>query len=218
MCAKNCCRCCFLFAYFCFCRLVLAWFAFLCPQNLFVKKIGWLEIVQITSFTILLKQVKILIVILLTLNTSQQLNSLFSDFEQVKNLLVIFAGFKKLTSYFCLLWTSYKLLSEKLHDLLDAMWCYWSLCFLMSPCYLQDAMLMVMQWSTTSAVDLREHYLLSGNFYLTSLPAVFKASLGAGSSTSKLAGLHADLRNIVPVWLFVWITTIHKRGMVAGFI
>ena len=140
MCAKNCCRCCFLFAYFCFCRLVLAWFAFLCPQNLFVKKIGWLEIVQITSFTILLKQVKILIVILLTLNTSQQLNSLFSDFEQVKNLLVIFAGFKKLTSYFCLLWTSYKLLSEKLHDLLDAMWCYWSLCFLMSPCYLQDAM------------------------------------------------------------------------------
>ena len=94
----------------------------------------------LTSFTILLKQVKILIVILLTLNTSQQLNSLFSDFEQVKNLLVIFAGFKKLTSYFCLLWTSYKLLSEKLHDLLDAMWCYWSLCFLMSPCYLQDAM------------------------------------------------------------------------------
>ena len=43
------------------------------------------------------------------------------------------------------------------------------------------------------------------------LPAVFKASLGAGSSTSKLAGLHADLWNIAPTRLFVWMTAIHKR-------
>ena len=77
--------------------------------------------------------------------------------------------------------------------------------FLLSPCYLQDTM--PCQWSssdfTLRATDLRERFLLSGIFYLTLLPAGFKASLGAGSSTSKLAGLHADLRNIVPAQLFV---------------
>ena len=46
-------------------------------------------------------------------------------------------------------------------------------------------------------------FLLSGVFYLTLLPAVFKVSLGASSSTSKLAGLHADLQNIAPARLFV---------------
>ena len=38
----------------------------------------------------------------------------------------------------------------------------------------------------------------------------------AGCSTSKLAGLHADLRNIAPAQLFVWITTIHKTVILAG--
>ena len=46
---------------------------------------------------------------------------------------------------------------------------------------------------TTSATDLRERFLLSGVFCLTLFAAFFKASLGAGSSTSRLAGLHADL-------------------------
>ena len=55
---------------------------------------------------------------------------------------------------------------------------------------------------TTSATNLREHFLLSGVFYL---PAGFKAFLGASSSTSKLAGLHTDLRNIALARLFVWI-------------
>ena len=41
-------------------------------------------------------------------------------------------------------------------------------------------------------------FLLSGVFHLTLLPAVFKVSLGASSSTSKLVGLHADLQNIAP--------------------
>ena len=36
-------------------------------------------------------------------------------------------------------------------------------------------------------------FLLSGIFYLTLLPAGFKASVGASSSTTKLAGPHADL-------------------------
>ena len=56
---------------------------------------------------------------------------------------------------------------------------------------------------TASAKDLKEGFLFSGVFYLALLPAAFKAFLGAGSSTSKLAGLHADLQNIGPARLFV---------------
>ena len=41
---------------------------------------------------------------------------------------------------------------------------------------------------------------------------------GAGSSTSKLARLHTDHRNVAPTGLFVWITTIHKRVILVGFI
>ena len=55
-------------------------------------------------------------------------------------------------------------------------------------------------------------------FYLALLPAGFKASLGAFSSTSRLTGLRADLWNIAPVRLFVWTTTIHKRVMLVGSI
>ena len=40
--------------------------------------------------------------------------------------------------------------------------------------------------------------LLSGVSYLTLLPAGFKASVGAGSSTSKLAGFHVDLLDMAP--------------------
>ena len=40
------------------------------------------------------------------------------------------------------------------------------------------AMPVVILWFTASATDLREHFLLSGVFYLTLLPASFKASLG----------------------------------------
>ena len=73
-----------------------------------------------------------------------------------------------------------KLLSEKLHDLRDIMPRHWSLCFLLSPCYLQDTM--PCQWSssdfTVSATDSRERFLLSGVFYLTFLPACFKVFLG----------------------------------------
>ena len=51
-------------------------------------------------------------------------------------------------------------------------------------------------------------FLLSGVFYLTLLPAGFKASLGADSSISKLPGF---LWNIAPARLFAWFTAIHKR-------
>ena len=39
-----------------------------------------------------------------------------------------------------------------------------------------------------------------------------------GCSTSKSTGLHADIRNITSVLLFVWITAIHKRVMLIGLI
>ena len=62
---------------------------------------------------------------------------------------------------------------------------------------------------------LRERFLLSLVFYFTVLPAGFKGSLGADSSTYKLQRLHADLWNIAPSSLIVWITTIYK-GVVLG--
>ena len=90
---------------------------------------------------------------------------------------------------------------------------------LVSPCYLQDAM--PCQWpsSELQVLQMWESVFYSQVFfYLKLLPAGFKASLGAGSSTSRLAGLHADLWNIALAWLFVWITTIHKIVMLLGFI
>ena len=78
----------------------------------------------------------------------------------------------------------------------------WSLCFLhrvtyRTPCHPSGHLV------TASSTDLREHGLFSEVFYLALLPAVFKASPGAGSSTSKLVGLHLDLGNIFPARLFV---------------
>ena len=49
-------------------------------------------------------------------------------------------------------------------------------------------------------------------------PAFSKTSLEARSSSLKFAGLHADPRNTDPVYQFVWVTTIHKRGIVVGSI
>ena len=42
------------------------------------------------------------------------------------------------------------------------------------------------------------------------LPAFVKASLGAGSSSLKFAGLHTNPRNTGPAHLFVWFTIIHN--------
>ena len=63
--------------------------------------------------------------------------------------------------------------------------------------------------------------ILSGNclptvvFYLKLLhrhwPALIKASLGAGSSSLKFAGLHTDPRNTDPAHLLVWSRTLYKK-------
>ena len=83
-------------------------------------------------------------------------------------------------------------LREKLRDLQDAMPCQKPLCFLI----------------ITIAMLLRGRYAMP--YHLVHLviqpasqPASIKASLGAGSSTLMLAGLHADLQIIAPARLFI---------------
>ena len=49
-------------------------------------------------------------------------------------------------------------------------------------------------------------------------PAFIKVSLGISSFALKFTGLHGDPKNINPAYLLVWITTIHKTGMVVGSI
>ena len=61
----------------------------------------------------------------------------------------------------------------------------------------------VIKWSSTSATDLRQRFLLSGVF----LPFI----------PSCLTFHHADLRNIHPAGLFVWFTALHKRLICGRF-
>ena len=60
------------------------------------------------------------------------------------------------------------------------------------------------QCSTSSATDLRDHFLFSGNFYLALLSTVFKASLGLASGCSL---------KYSPGWSLFLITAINKRGI-----
>ena len=71
-------------------------------------------------------------------------------------------------------------------------------------------------WSTASATDLRDHFFTLRRF-LPCTPSLFQNFPGVGSSASKLAVLHADLRKMAPARLFVWITTIHKRFICGRF-
>ena len=62
----------------------------------------------------------------------------------------------------------------------------------------------------------RAFFTLRRFFTLYSL-LLFKAFPGAGSSTSKLAGFHADLRSTALARLYVSITTIRKRFICGRF-
>ena len=128
-----------------------------------------------------------MIIILLTLNKSK---------TYLKNLLVISAGFEQVKN-------SFQRNSVTGRHATPLATLFFGVTMLFTGCH---AMLVVFE----------RVFLLSGVFYLTLLPAVFKVSLGASSSTSKLAGLHADLQNIAPARLFVWIKIIRKRSMVVG--
>ena len=95
-----------------------------------------------------------------------------------------------------------KLLSEKLRDLRDAMPRHWSLCFLVSPCYLQDAM--PCQWSSSDlprVLRIWESVFYSQAFFtLHSFLLVLRF-----------------LRNIAPARLFAWFTAIHKKFICGRF-
>ena len=122
-------------------------------------------------------------------------------------------------SVLALIFLPKKFLLRKLCDLRDTMPRHCSLCLLLPPCYLQDAM--PCHWSSSDlpqVLRIWESGFDSKAFFYLALPVGFKLSLGAISSTSKLAGLHAGLWYIAPARLFVWITTIHKRGMVVSSI
>ena len=60
-------------------------------------------------------------------------------------------------------------------------------------------------------MDLKEHFFTPKVFFALHSLLLSHGFPRVRSSTSKIAGFHADLRNIAPVQLFVWITTIHKR-------
>ena len=94
---------------------------------------------------------------------------------------------------------------QHLCDLQDAIPCHWSLGTSHSPL-------------NASATDLRVRFLLSGIFTLYSFLLVLRLPCGASSSSSKLAGLHADHQNIVPAQLLCRMTAIHKRGILEGSI
>ena len=141
------------------------------------------------------------LVILLTLNKSRK-SWLFCYFEQIKKMLVI-------------LLTLNNTVRPPLVTLPSL--CGTCVTYRMR-CHAIGHQLLPTHSFTASATDLRERFLLSSVFHPTLLRACFKASLGAGNSASKLAGLHADLRSIAPAQLFVWITAIHKIFIRVGSI
>ena len=91
--------------------------------------------------------------------------------------------------------------------------------FLLSQCYLQDSM--PCQWSSSDlprALRIWDSVFHSLAFFtLHSFLKVLRFP-GAGISTLMLAGLHADLQNIVPAQLVVWIIAIHKSFIRVGSI
>ena len=71
-------------------------------------------------------------------------------------------------------------------------------------------------WTTTSATDLRERFLLL-DVFLPDTSSCFLRLPWGRQFNLKLTGLHADPQNIVPARLFVWITTIQKRFICGRF-
>ena len=126
---------------------------------------------------------------------------------------------KKSYELFLLNLNSQKLLLEKLRDFRDAIPRHWSLCFLLLPCYLHDTM--PCQWPSSDllqVVRIWERLFYSQVvFTLLSFRLVSRPPWGQQFNL-KLAGLHIDLQNIAPAQLFVWITTIHKKGYSGRFI
>ena len=126
-------------------------------------------------------------------------------FKRIKTLcafLPLFANFKQVKNS---LW-------EKIRDLRDTMPRHWPLCFLLSPCYLQDTM--QCQWSSSDlprvlriweSVFYSQVFFIQHSFLLVSRPP------WGWQFNLKVSRVLCNRRKIAPVQLFAWITTIHKR-------
>ena len=158
------------------------------------------------------KQAKKVLVILLTLSKSKNQTDDKTPLGETGCLCIFFLSF----FFEC---SDIQFFDSPPQSVRQPLVAYPSLCvFLVSPCYLQDAM--PCQWLSSDLPRVLRIWesVFYTQAYLTLFPASFKASLGAGSSTSRLVGLHADLRNIAPARRFVWITTIHKRVILSRLI
>ena len=84
-------------------------------------------------------------------------------------------------------------------------------------CYLQDTI--PCQWSTDllQMLWIWESGFYSQDFFTLHSFLLFQGFPGSGSSNTKLAGIHADLRNIALAQLFVSITAIRKKVICGWF-
>ena len=135
----------------------------------------------------------------------------FALFERVKS----FRKKSKTYQLFLLTVISQKLLLEKLRDLWDAMPCHWSLCFLLSPCYLQDTMP-----SQGSSSDLpRVLRIWESIFYSQAFFTLHSFLLVSRPPWGRQFNLKVSKAScMAPARLFVGIKTIHKKGYSGRFI
>ena len=127
---------------------------------------------------------------------------LIASFTYTTSLKAISSTPIKTYKLFSLAPNSQKLLSDKLRDLWDSMPRHWSLCVLLSPCYLQDAM--PWHWSSSDlprVLRIWESVFYSQTFFTLHSFLLFQGFPGAGIASARL---------------FVWITTIHKRVILVG--
>ena len=144
---------------------------------------------------------------LLTLNKLYNLLVIFDGFKQVKNLLVILLTLNKSKTFGETPW----LTGHHATPLVTFFWCH--RVTYRTPCHASGHLVIYRECCRF------ERAFLTLRCFVPYTPSCwFQGFPGAGSSTSKLAGLYADLRNIAPTRLFVWITAIYKRDIVVGSI
>ena len=150
---------------------------------------------------------------------------IFAGFKQVKNLLVIFAGFKQVKNLLVIFLT----LNKSKASFGETPWLTEGHATPLVTSFFVVTMLLGKPWrmpchACGHLVIYRESYgferaFLTFRRFKPYTPSCwFQSFPGAGSSTSELARLHADLQNIAPARLFPWITAIPKRAIMIGSI
>ena len=161
-----------------------------------------------------------------------------NNFKQAKRInshFVLQTLNRRKKNIFCWLWTSEKnshfanfkkiicqnLVLEKLGELWDAMPRHWSVCFLVSPCYLQNAMLY--QWSSSDLRRLlriwesvfysRAFFTLYSFMLFSRLPWGWQFNL----KVSRASRWSEHMKHN-PDRVFVWITAIHNKSKPVGSI